>query len=546
MPTVFDEWTLEDAQAAVQAATGDAETLKSYRAYLEGDHWQNWAGWTGPMPVSEDPEYHALCREIERGFVSRGVVREVIDRHVNGVLGRDIKWQVVPKRELAEDENPTAQEQARMDEAMGMLREWVDARKLNLVYDEIGRILAYAGKAYQRLFVAPGALDGEGRLLPGDLPTRLNHIYVNFLHPGESALYTDPRTQAQCSIYLYTEQTSDRPSLAQASQGQKRAELTYLDGDLTVIRILGEGGNPGMEPDDGANVSLPAQEESDQDFAYNLGGRLFMESLERSPLMNEQVVSQQKLLNKTLSMKGRNMDMAGFRERVVTNAQMGGSYQADAQGNKVFVPHSMPAGASSLLNLTGYVLRDKDGNETALANPSFQAVDPVPVTSFLQTEESAYLAILAEVNQLHYAMSNDATASGISRETAMAAYLIDLLQTKQQIDLGFAWLLETALELAATLSGQSGRYRDLRVSAESTVDPGPISPEMIRVILDLWREEKLTLRTGLNWIGIEDIDGEIAGLQAEAAERAERFPETAANERQFNEDFWNQLAGLEQ
>lgn len=533
---IFDEWTLEDAKAAVASAIDDAERLTANRAYMEGDHWQNWKGWTGPMPAAEDPEYAALVREIERGFVSRGVIREVIQRHVNGVLGRDVKWQIVSRNESEQGEAQGEGDQAEnsdqplIDEATDLLREWIELRKLNSDYDDVGRILCYAGRTHQRLFVPPGLLDENGLLPPADIATNLARIHISVLHPDEAVIYTDPNTQEKCSVYLYTAQTSTRPS--QQKQGQQHAELTYLDNDLTVIRIVGP------EADD-----QPGDERLG--FAYNMGGRLYMSSMERQALITDPVVRQQRLLDKTLSMKGRNMDMAGFRERVVTNAQMGGTYQTDEHGNKVFVPDGLPHGPSTLLNLTGYVLKDRDGNETALATPGYQSIDPVPVTSFLQTEESVYLAILSEVNQRHYAMSNDATASGVSRETAMAGYLIDLLQTKQQIDLGFAWLLETSLELAATLSGQAGRYRNLRVSAEATVDPGPISPEMIRVILDLWREEKITLRTGLNWIGIEDIDGEIAGLEQEAQERAERWPESTANERQFNQDFWNQLAGLE-
>ena len=127
----------------------------------------------------------------------------------------------------------------------------------------------------------------------------------------------------------------------------------------------------------------------------------------------------------------------------------------------------------------------------------------------------------------------------------MAAYLIDLLQTKQQVDQGFAWLLETALTLASSLTGGAERYADLRVVAEASVDPGPISPQMIQVILDLWREERITLRTGLSWIGVEDVEGEIAGLSVEAAERAERFPESSADERRFGADFWGELARQE-
>ncbi len=503
MPSPFDFWDIKDAQVAVQLPTERANKLVEYRDFAEGRHFRDWDGWTGPIPVPDDPDYVNIRAEIERGFVSRGVIGEVITRHVNGCLGRDVRFSLVPRRILADGEAATPDEQARIDEAQGWLTTWVDERKLNQEYDTVCKTLGYAGLAYQRPFIAPGALDENGALPAADIATNLGRIYVHFPQPGEAVLYTDPRTQSQCSIYLYREIVSDRPSQAQGKPGAERAELTYLDGENTVIRILGD------------------KVDDTQDFAYALSRRLLMSSMARPALINESVVSQQKLLNKTLSMKSINMDLAGFRERVTINARMGGSYQTNSAGVEEFVANVLPVGPSALTNLTGYKLKDADGNET-LATPQFQWLDPVPVQTFIDTERSAYLAILAECNQLHYAVSADAGISAESRQTAMAAYLIDLLQTKQQIDQGWAWLLETVLALAATVSNQAGRYDDLRVSAEASVDPGPINESMIQTTMTLWQNGMLSLDTALGWVGIDDSTAEIAKIQLEQAADAER------------------------
>lgn len=528
--TPFDSWTLEDAKIAVgmmadddmisspgreserlnrqlmAVPVGRLGRLASYRAFVDGDHWQNWEGWTGPMPLANDTDAAQVLTEIQRGFVSRNAIGECVGRHVNGVLGRDVKYSVTTKRKIEKGQQPTEDEQTRIDEAKAALDLWVEARKLNQEFDKVGQTLLIAGVAHQRAFVAPGEINENGIVPTADLETSIGRVYFDFPLAKDAVLWTDPRTQKKCSIYLYRETSSSRPSEAKAEQGEDRAELTYLDGDQTIIRIVGGKG--------------PTMEEGEIGFSYPLGKRLLMGDMHRRPLLNPQVVSQQKLLNLALTMKQRNVILGGFLERVATNAQMNGHYEAIEDGTRRFVPDALPVGAGALTSLTGYITRDAEGNES-IASPNMLWRDPVDVKTFLDTEGSAYEAILAECNQLHYAMSKDGNSSAESRQVAMAAYLIDLLQTKQQIDAGWTWQLETTLALAAALSGQAGRYDDLRVAAECSVDPGPISADMIRVVIELWREGRLTLKTGLSWIGVDDVDAEIAGLEAEELEAEE-------------------------
>lgn len=505
MSSPFDLWNLQDAKIAAQLATEQTAQLASYRAAVAGDHWQDWKWWTGPIPDPADPDYQVLSEGITRGFVSRNVLGECVGRAVNGVLGRDIKWSWVTRRKLKKNEQPNEDEQARIDEATDLATQWVETRKLNQEYDKLGENLLVEGMAYQRPFVAPGAVDENGIVPQADLPTSLGRVYFNFPLRGEAVVWTDPRTQQKCSIYLYRQVTSSRPSQAANQQGDERAELTYLDGDQTIIRIVGAD-TESIDPNG---------------FTYPLGKRILMADMARKPLLNEQVASQQKLLNKTLSQMARNGDMAGFRERVVYNARMGGTLVKGEDGEERFVADPLNVGPSSMIRLTGYKTIDADGSEK-LNMPGMDWIDPVPVATFLEAAQAAYEAILGEMNQLHYSMSADATASGTSRQTAMAAYLIDLLQTKQQIDAGWSWLLETALALASTLAGVPGRFDDLKVVAECSVDPGPISSEMLIVTSNLIRETQLSHRTGLVWMGVDEPDAEIAAIQKEQAEAEAR------------------------
>jgi hypothetical protein len=513
MSSPFDDWSIEDARIAVQLSSGRASDLASYTGYVEGDHWQDWKGWIGPCPLATDTDAQQVRNEIQKGFISRNAIGECVGRHINGVLGRDVKWTLMPRRSLAEGEQPNPQEKALIDEAETLLKEWVTARKLNQEFDrKVGQTLLIAGQAFERPFVPPGELAADGTIPATDMATSLGRVYVHFPLPGEATIWTDQRTQRKCSVYYYKEVNSSRPSESM-STNEERAELTYLDGDVTVVRIVGKEGTI-------------SRSEEPQDFRFQLGNRLLMADLHRKPLLNPQVVSQQKLLNLALTMKERNVILGGFLERVATNAQMDGSYQ-EVGGQRVFVPNPIPVGAGAMTTLTGYILHDADGNES-IATPSMLWRDPVDVKTFLDTERSSYEYILAECNQLHYAMSADATASGESRIIAMAAYLIDLLQTKQQIDAAWAWLLETALALAAVLSGQSGRFDLLRVNAECSVDPGPVSADLLRAVQQLTgNQQLLSQRTGRKMIGVEDLDGEAQQIASEQEEQGNSADLTA-------------------
>src|SRR4028118_346575 len=79
--------TLKNAQDLVARADGDI--VQSNMDFYYGDHWQGTLGWNGPIVAPNDPEFANVASEIERAFVSKNSIKEVVDRAVNGVLGRE-------------------------------------------------------------------------------------------------------------------------------------------------------------------------------------------------------------------------------------------------------------------------------------------------------------------------------------------------------------------------------------------------------------------------------------------------------------------------
>ena len=96
--------TLKQATESIPDAA--AEWLRANQKFYQGDHWQDGAGWSGPMPEPEHPLFRDLLLEIRRGFVSKNTISEVVKRHVAGVLGREPAWSLALRRPLAEEEPP--------------------------------------------------------------------------------------------------------------------------------------------------------------------------------------------------------------------------------------------------------------------------------------------------------------------------------------------------------------------------------------------------------------------------------------------------------
>lgn len=495
MPTPFDKLTIAQIQQAVQRVT-PADYACNAKFY-GGDHWQEGAGWIGPQPPLGDPGAAQVMAEIRKAFTSKNAIGEVVERHGNGVVGKEPAWGLTVRRPLKTGQKPNKAEQKLIDEAEALLTEWWDERGIQTLLQEAVATLLLGKRAVLRLFVPRGALT-DGRVLQADLHTALFSIYAHQPDVTAATRLTDPATQQQAGVYVYTE-----AELLAPATGETRAEITAIDEQgRTVLRILG-------------NDNQAAEEAEPLD----LGGKLLIHELARPLLITEQVRSSQRQLNLAKTMLGRNVVQGGFLERIILNGQLPGDWVDDPSqsSGKRFVPKPFRVGAGTTNFIAGATYQDADG-KTQIANPSVVYRDPVPIETFVGTDRTAYQSILEETHQVHALISGDATASGESRKQARADFAQDLLKSKAQVDRAVRWLLETALALAAQFSGQPGRFASLRATCECRLDTGPVSADELRLNQELSGGKQIySQETAMSRSGVEDVDAEKAKITEEQA-----------------------------
>lgn len=501
---MFDNLTLKQAREMVPQAE---EWQESNEAFYRGDHWQNGLGWSGPMLESTHRLYQETMVQIRRGFVSKNVVKEIVGRHVAGVVGREPAWVVTVRRPLGEEEQPTGQEQALIAEAESLLVSWWDGQQGALTEeneDELAGVhktiqaavakMLLTRRGALRLFVPPGELNEAGQVPRGTLEESIRRIYVHQPAAEQATVKVDRARMDGIGVYLYQEGR------------EERAELTYLNGAATVVRIVKAG-------DEDATIGLSP---------LKLGGRLTMYEMRRPLLVTEQVRQLQKALNLGLTMMQRNVVQAGFLERTFFNTQLPGKNvpDPDRPGQVKFVPEPLHVGSGVTNFLSGVSYEDAEGN-TQVATPSVVYRDPVSVAVFEATERSAYRGILEEVQQGHALLAGEVAPSGESRRQARSDFEESLLLTKSEVNGAVRWLLETVLAMAAVFSGQPDRFAGLRVNAEARLNLGPMSTEDQKLVGELVDKELISRETGMGRIGIEDTDAEKGRIRQEREEKGQ-------------------------
>ncbi|HEU4327444.1 MAG TPA: hypothetical protein VFS21_30175 [Roseiflexaceae bacterium] len=460
-------------------------------AFYGGDHWQDGKGWIGPMPTPTNPDGHEVYAAIQRAFTPSNAIAEVVDRHASSVVGREPAWSLTVRRSLAPGKQPMKAEQALIAEAEALLTEWWDARGVAELLRELVVQALLAERAGLRLFVPAGRRDQEGRISTGDLASMLDLIHVEVTPIGSAAILIDLATLQRCSAHCYKR------------DDVTYVELSYVDGDETVLRVLA------------SNAADP------QEIRLPIGRNLLLAEVLRPALISEPIRLQQKLLNLAYTMLGRNVVQGGFLERIIKNAKRPGYYEDDPDrpGERRFVSLPFRTGAGTTNMLEGLEIRDEAGNVTGYTTPDITYRDPVKVDTFVQTKAEAEQAILKETRQMHALISGDATASGESRKQARADFADSLEPTALLVNQAGRWLLETALALAAHLAKQPGRFAGLRAVFTCRINTGPLSGDEQREIIDQVDAELLDDETAMSRLGVEDVDAVKAKIATRRAER---------------------------
>jgi hypothetical protein len=501
----FDQFTYEDA-LKLFGTDRRSKTAVTATEFFKGNHWLRGKGFVGELPPRGMKGYAETINMIRDGFVSENVVGEVVENHDGGLFGREPIWSFLT-------DDGTKKEKAGTEVYAPLTTWWNERERLSSLQEALESVLC-EGIVARHIFFARGLVEsvkGENGKVPplSDLKAGLDMIYCEN-HPADVAgVFTHPDTQKEMGVYLF-----DRP-IGDTEEKEKCAELSYLnsDGD-TVLKIVAKDKDP-------------------EEFGpYKLGGRLFVHEIRRKALITEQVQSNQKALNLAHTMMQRNINLAGARERTVSNAQHPKSKKKVADANspsgvrEVVEQGVYVTGGGAVNFLMGWPIFNEKGQVTAYTNPNVTITDPAPVEVFEKTRNHYYAVILGQCQQRYKLLADEASPSGKSREQSRAEYESSLKKSKAAMDATGRWELETVLRLAAQLAEESDKYLNLRADFNCLIDAGVPDPDTRRVVMEMRKPgggtniPLISDETARNWVGIDDAEAEMAKIE----EERKKFP----------------------
>jgi hypothetical protein len=489
----------------------DAE--KTTLLMYDGDHWLEGNGWVGPRLESGHLEAARMMNEVKTMFVSQNVLAEVVDRQVAGLIGIPPDWSITVKRVLAEDEEPTTEEEVLIERAENILRRWWEGQQglvsaedqLWSPYKILRRALATGlmiKRAPLRIFIPadrwlPDAQAGDpvlaedaGNPAEVQLPRlqeqdAIESVYLHLPDPAQAEVHIDHNTLRVIGVYVI-----------KADGGVPDYELYSLENGRALLHTYSNG-------------------ELQSTMELDLQNHALMFEIGLSAIIDDSMLRHQRLLNMTLTMMGRNVVIGGFLERIVLNGQLPGKEYIDPDtGERTFVPEPFDVGAGKTSFVAGVEYQDADGSRR-VANPSVVYRDPVNTETFIKSASFLYRNMLHEVFQEHILMS-DNDASGESRKQARADFEAALDDAQESVRQAVQWMLETVLHLVAILIGEPGVFAGLEVQVETHTNTGPLTSEEQKTVIARTEAKLLSRRSGMIVTGVRDPDAEEEQIQQES------------------------------
>ena len=535
----FDTLTFDEASSILSRISIPREGEHSRFALC--DHWQNGEGWIGPLPDNLPNQSALLRAEIAREFVFHDVIGEIVWRAAAALKARPLRYGAALERVLDEGELPTETEEQIIGEMDALILEWASSSTRCGFFDAANRMqtadlrvflgravtqLAATGRASIRAFIPPAQLEEQ---YPLDAFTTVVNDAGNVMEvfdEGGNRLKPElvvplvPLWDALSRVHF------EMPQLSNAGVWTSRASMRPLG----VCKWQGDDGKTSIETswvDDQGQTHLRVMNgDGESETTFDLNGELMHLQLHCDGLIKESLVSQQKDINRRLTMSGRSSNLAGFPERVLLGAELQGKEVDDPAnpGHKKFVPDDIEVGPGRFNNFKAEVIEGADGEYlgTTASALDYKRLDPIDTTMFDSSVDAARARMLGEAHQAHALIAGDATASGESRKQARDEFVLSLADLKNEATRALVWILDVAFGLALeTTSDNRARFYGFKWTGDVPIHAGPRPTDERVQDLAAVKASVLSRETAMARDGIDDIDAERGRVGSE------RTPATA-------------------
>jgi hypothetical protein len=468
------------------------EELKARRAFDDGDHWQLGNGYIGQLPTGESSDDRTEL--LRKAYVPEEIIAEVLDTHVQNVLGNEPIFSL--EGDLGEQEYETT---------LAVVKEWFNKRENTNVLAAALRAARRESASVIRAFIPSGMINGEGRIAGKDLAEALSKIWFRCETIEKGGVIVDDASATELGLVMYTMRIDDADV--------QLCEYSYVDKDNATLWGTASHGTVGAE------VAEP----------FLMNGLLPIFQLNAKALISSSVCQAQRAVNLSGTMLTRNNNLAGSRERLAVGVEPPGTWndvidEETGQVTKVFTPAQMATGPATFNFLNPTAIHDEAGKVTAFANPNVIFTDPVPIDTFIGTSKHWREVIYSKAKMRHLLMADNATASGKSRVEARKEFQASLNESKQVIDPVGRWMIEVALHIAAHFINAPGRYLSTKATFDSQVSTIELTAEEKAEIRADYEAGMIDLRTALERQGEKEVDEILSRVEEEEQKKRTNQP----------------------
>ena len=372
---------------------------------------------------------------------------------------------------------------------------------------------------------------GNGTLkLPGVTTPQeaLKFIYLDAPNVENATVYTDPHSRRECGLYRYLHIEPDALGIPEKTQRLERVFVADANDSArgngrpgirkgeTVLQIIEAGLFIGPLPVRVAGA--PPADKVIAEVIFPCGGHSLMFEARRPLVFTDAARRLQRSVNLLNTLLAINAIFAGFRSRDYFNATQprgeDGGEVVNGPSQAMFW-YSQP-----------YTVKNADGtSETKYMSPSLVTTEPVDSGPLLEVKDNFERQLRRAFRQEHTFQTGSSQQSAVALIQQRSMFLIHLLQTKPAVEDALSWLQTTIWCFALYLSGHADEIdaflKNFRATAQVKPYTGPLTPEEVRVVVEMVQARLMPRETAAGLLGQDDLDAFTAAINREDANNPE-------------------------
>ncbi|MGG6295284.1 hypothetical protein ACQ4M4_12915 [Leptolyngbya sp. AN02str] len=411
--------------------------------------------WVGPKFDSRDPEYERKMAELKRVFQGHNVLAELVDNWKDGLVSEPFTWYL-------KDSNGQRVEAAEAEIALQRWLDWVNQQALELdpcttnfeqtdIWSEFVLSLGVTGEACLRLWQPERFADD---------PDPIHQIHLHAPKTGTVQVERGDDGFVDEMSYAY-------------GQGTQEKHTRNDRGEMVITTSTNE------EP-----------------LVIDTGGRWLIQRVQGRSLLTPSAKQKQGSICHALTMKLRNQEIGGFKERTLLNAE----FPEDEEGNPVAVERG--PGIDQYL----YGIPTGDPTSPGYAMPQIHESQPVSVQTFIDSIQIDRTLLYLEFKQGHLLSSGDGGLSGESRIQMRQGFELFLRGYKRPVESAIANILNIVLRILG--------YTELEAVVQLNITTGKLSAEERSQIIEEYQSGLLSKATAIATLGtVKDVDAELSLIE---------------------------------